>query len=153
MHTPGHTSNHLCFALEEQGVLFPGDHVMGWSTTVVSPPDGDMAAYIDSLRKVAGRHDRTYWPTHGPPVPSPQRYVRALVEHRLERERQVLEAVRSGLVEIPSIVAVLYADVAPELHKPAGRSVLSHLTKLVDDGLVCTADASAPRLRSRFLAV
>jgi glyoxylase-like metal-dependent hydrolase (beta-lactamase superfamily II) len=153
VHTPGHTSNHLCFAFEEEGVLFPGDHVMGWSTTVVSPPDGDMAAYIDSLRKVAGRHDRTYWPTHGPAIPSPQQYVRALVAHRLDRERQVLDAVRSGLVEIPSVVAALYADVAPELHKPAGRSVLSHLVKLVDDGLVRTADAAAPRLRSQYLPV
>ena len=97
VHTPGHTSNHMCFAFAEQGVLFPGDHVMGWSTTVVSPPDGDMAAYVDSLRKVAGRAaDRTYWPTHGPAIDEPQRYVEALVEHRLERERQVLDAVRVG---------------------------------------------------------
>lgn len=152
VHTPGHTSNHMCFSFEEAGVLFPGDHVMGWSTTVVSPPDGDMAAYIESLRKVAGRlRDRTYWPTHGPSIPAPQRYVRALVEHRLERERQVLEAVRSGLVEIPAIVAVLYADVAEHLHKPAGRSVLSHLAKLVAEGQVDTADALPPRLRSQFL--
>jgi glyoxylase-like metal-dependent hydrolase (beta-lactamase superfamily II) len=153
VHTPGHTSNHLCFAFEEQAVLFPGDHVMGWSTTVVSPPDGDMAAYIDSLRKVAGRRDRTYWPTHGPAIPSPQQYVQALVAHRLDRERQVLDAVRAGLDEIPAVVASLYADVAPELHKPAGRSVLSHLVKLVDDGLVRTADAAAPRLRSHYLPV
>ena len=111
----------MCFAFDEEGVLFPGDHVMGWSTTVVSPPDGDMAAYIDSLRKVAGRGDRTYWPTHGPSIPQPQRYVDALVEHRLERERQVLDAVRGGPGEIPAIVALLYADVDEELHKPAGR--------------------------------
>jgi glyoxylase-like metal-dependent hydrolase (beta-lactamase superfamily II) len=150
VHTPGHTSNHLCFAFEEEGVLFPGDHVMGWSTTVVSPPDGDMAAYIDSLRKVAGRADATYWPTHGPSIPSPQEYVAALVEHRLERERQVLDAVRSGLGQIPAIVALLYADVAAELHKPAGRSVLSHLAKLVDDGLVRTADGAGPRLGSSY---
>ena len=132
VHTPGHTSNHMCFAFEEEGVLFPGDHVMGWSTTVVSPPDGDMAAYVESLRKVAGRADRTYWPTHGPSIPSPQRYVDALVEHRLQREQQVLDALRDGLVEIPAIVALLYKDVDEKLHKPAGRSVLSHLAKLVD---------------------
>jgi len=150
VHTPGHTSNHLCFAFEEEAVLFPGDHVMGWSTTVVSPPDGDMAAYIDSLRKVAGRADATYWPTHGPPIPSPQTYVGALVEHRLERERQVLDAVRTGLEQIPAIVALLYVGVAPELHKPAGRSVLSHLAKLVDDGLVRTADGAGPRLGSSY---
>ena len=84
VHTPGHTSNHMCFSVAELGVLFPGDHVMGWSTTVVSPPDGDMAAYVESLRKVAGRRaDRTYWPTHGPAIREPQRYVEALVEHRM----------------------------------------------------------------------
>ena len=134
VHTPGHTSNHLCVAFEEEGVLFPGDHVMGWSTTVVSPSDGDMASYVESLRKVAGRADRTYWPTHGPSITSPQRYVQQLVEHRLVRERQVLEAVQDGVAEIPAIVVRLYADVAPELHKPAGRTVLSHLRKLVADG-------------------
>lgn len=153
VHTPGHTSNHLCFEFAEQRVLFPGDHVMGWSTTVVSPPDGDMAAYIDSLRKVAGRADATFWPTHGPAIDEPQRYVTALVEHRLQRERQVLEAVRSGLVEIPDIVALLYAGVAEELHKPAGRSVLSHLVKLVADGEVRAVGVAAgqrPRLASRF---
>jgi len=151
VHTPGHTSNHLCFAFPEHGVLFPGDHVMGWSTTVVSPPDGDMAAYIDSLRKVAGRSaDRTYWPTHGPSITEPQRYVDALVEHRLERERQVRDAVASGLAEIPDIVAVLYADVDEKLHKPAGRSVLSHLVKLVDEGSIRVAGGARPRLASRY---
>ena len=152
VHTPGHTSNHMCFAFAEEGVLFPGDHVMGWSTTVVSPPDGDMAAYVESLRKVAGRGDRTYWPTHGPSIPSPQRYVSALIEHRLERERQVLAAVRDGLTEIPAIVALLYADVDEGLHKPAGRSVLAHLAKLAAEGMVRVAGGGRPRLRSRFEA-
>lgn len=151
VHTPGHTSNHMCFAFEEEGVLFPGDHVMGWSTTVVSPPDGDMTAYIESLRKVAGRAaDRTYWPTHGPAITDPQQYVNALVEHRLEREQQVLAAVRDGLVEIPAIVALLYANVDEKLHKPAGRSVLSHLAKLVTDGRLRTTDGDRPRLTSRY---
>ena len=150
VHTPGHTSNHLCVAFEEQGILFPGDHVMGWSTTVVSPPDGDMTAYIHSLRKVAGRSDAVYWPTHGPAIPRPQDYVTALVEHRLERERQVLAAVRDGLDTIPAIVARLYAGVREELHKPAGRSVLSHLTKLWDEGKVATADAARPRLTATY---
>jgi glyoxylase-like metal-dependent hydrolase (beta-lactamase superfamily II) len=137
VHTPGHTSNHTCFALEEEAALFPGDHVMGWSTTVVSPPDGDMAAYMESLRKVAGRSaDRTYWPTHGPAITHPQRYVEALVAHRLEREQQVLGAVRDGITEIPAMVAVLYAGVREELHKAAARSVLAHLEKLELDGLV-----------------
>ena len=144
VHTPGHTSNHMCWSFAEEGVLFPGDHVMGWSTTVVSPPDGDMTAYIDSLRKVAGRTDRTYWPTHGPAIPQPQGYVDALVDHRMVRERQVLDAVRGGLGEIPAIVAKLYADVDEKLHKPAGRSVLAHLGKLVDESTVVVVDGGPP---------
>lgn len=150
VHTPGHTSNHECFAFEEQGVLFTGDHVMGWSTTVVSPPDGDMAAYFESLRKVAGRHDRVLWPTHGPAVSQPREYVEFLLAHRLERERQVLDAVRGGASDIGDIVAALYADVDEKLHKAAARSVLAHLVKLVDDGVVATADGAAARRRSEF---
>ena len=150
VHTPGHTSNHMCWALAEDGVLFPGDHVMGWSTTVVSPPDGDMTAYMESLRKVAGRADQVYWPTHGPAIPGPQRYVDALVRHRLQREEQVLAAVRSGLGEIPAIVALLYADVDEKLHKPAGRSVLAHLVKLAAEGRVVVVDGGRPRLASTY---
>ena len=118
-------------------MLFPGDHVMGWSTTVVSPPDGDMAAYVESLRKVAGRRgDRTYWPTHGPAISEPQRYVEALVEHRLQRERQVLDAVRVGSADDPGDRRPALRRRRPELHEPAGRSVLAHLVKLVDEGQV-----------------
>ncbi|HEY0520080.1 MAG TPA: MBL fold metallo-hydrolase [Ilumatobacteraceae bacterium] len=133
VHTPGHTSNHMCYALEEERSLFTGDHVMGWSTTVVSPPDGDMRDYIDSLRKVIARNDASLWPTHGAPVTDPQPFLAAFLEHRLEREAQVLAAVRSGQSAIPGMVEQMYADVRPELHKAAGRSVLSHLIKLVDD--------------------
>lgn len=136
VHTPGHTSNHLCFALHEERALFSGDHVMGWSTTVIAPPDGDMRAYLDSLRLLRERDDAIYWPTHGGPVTDPVPYVDAYLDHRLERERQVLECVRRGVGEIPSIVAELYVDVPEELHKAAGRSVLAHLVKLVADGLV-----------------
>jgi glyoxylase-like metal-dependent hydrolase (beta-lactamase superfamily II) len=153
VHTPGHTSNHMCWAFAEEGVLFPGDHVMGWSTTVVSPPDGDMTAYVDSLRKVAGRADRIYWPTHGPAIVNPRSYVDALVAHRVERERQVLDAVRGGLNQIPAIVAVLYADVDEKLHKPAGRSVLAHLVKLVGEGSVVVTDGDRARLSSQYAAV
>ena len=152
VHTPGHTSNHTCYALAEPSVLFTGDHVMGWSTTVVSPPDGHMADYIESLRKVAGRHDAMLIPTHGPPRRDGPEYVTALVGHRLERERQVVDAVRRGLDTIPAIVAELYADVRPELHKPAGRSVLAHLVKLVDEGAVAVDGGSPPRLASTYAA-
>ena len=155
LHTPGHTSNHTCFALAGGGagrVLFTGDHVMGWSTTVVSPPDGDMDAYMESLRLVAGRDDDVAIPTHGAPIPNASRYVTQLVEHRVERERQVLDAVRRGLATIPAMVTELYAAVRVELHRPAGASVLGHLVKLVDDGLVIVEDGNRPRLDSTFHA-
>ena len=152
VHTPGHTSNHLCYAFDEERALFTGDHVMGWSTTVVSPPDGDMRAYMESLRKVAARDDQILWPTHGSPVTDPQPFLAAYLAHRLEREAQVLDQVRAGVSAIASIVAVLYASVREELHKPAGRSVLSHLVKLVDDGLVAVADGAPPTLKSTFRA-
>jgi glyoxylase-like metal-dependent hydrolase (beta-lactamase superfamily II) len=149
VHTPGHTSNHTCFALEEESALFTGDHVMGWSTTIVSPPDGDMRAYVDSLRKVQGRADATLWPTHGAPVTDPAPFLQAYLDHRLEREAQVLEMVRAGVPKIVDIVDVLYADVKPELHKPARRSVLAHLVKLVADGQVA-CDTERPRVRSLY---
>jgi glyoxylase-like metal-dependent hydrolase (beta-lactamase superfamily II) len=136
VHTPGHTSNHMCYALDEEHSLFTGDHIMGWSTTIVSPPDGDMRAYIDSLRKVMDRNDTSLWPTHGAPVTSPRPFLQAFLEHRLEREAQVLAAVRSGQSEIEGMVKTMYADVREELHKAAARSVLSNLIKLVDDGVV-----------------
>ncbi len=152
VHTPGHTSNHTCFALADERALFTGDHVMGWSTTVVSPPDGNMAAYIDSLRRVSGRNDAVLWPTHGPPRDDAAAYVAALIEHRLERERGVLDTVRSGRSTIPEIVSVLYADVRPELHKPAGRSVWAHLEQLVEEGLV-VIDADVPTLDGTYRPV
>ena len=153
VHTPGHTSNHMCWALSEESALFTGDHVMGWSTTVVSPPDGDMAAYIDSLRKVAARRDAVLWPTHGPPRDDAVEYVAGLVEHRLERERGVLDAVRSGLTDVKQIVGLLYAAVDVKLHKAAGYSVWGHLVKLVDDGLVVTADGGRPLPNSTYVPV
>jgi glyoxylase-like metal-dependent hydrolase (beta-lactamase superfamily II) len=153
LHTPGHTSNHMCFVLDDgtTRTLFTGDHVMGWSTTVVSPPDGDMSAYLESLRVVAGRNDDVAIPTHGSPIPDPAVFVNDLIEHRLQREAQVLDAVRGGLDTIPGMVEVLYAEVRKELHSPARRSVLAHLVKLVDDGVVALAgDEPRPRLDSTF---
>ena len=152
VHTPGHTSNHMCYALDEARALFTGDHVMGWSTTIVSPPDGDMRAYIDSLRKVQGRADSVLWPTHGAPVTDPAPFLQAYLDHRLEREAQVLEMVRAGVTKIVDIVDILYVDVKPELHKPARRSVLAHLVKLVNDGQVA-CDTDKPRVRSIYTAV
>lgn len=136
VHTPGHTPNHLCFALDRHGALFTGDHVMGWSTTVVSPPDGDMTAYLDSLRKVAARGDSELWPTHGPSVAAPREYLQFLIDHRLERERQILDLVDTGTTDVGAIVAVLYAGVDPGLHEPAARSVQAHLHKLRHEGRI-----------------
>jgi len=132
VHTPGHTSNHLCYALVEENALFSGDHVMGWSTTVVSPPDGDMRAYIDSLERLRARREETFWPTHGPPIPRPSEFVRALLEHRFEREDQILACLADGPTTIPQIVETMYADVGRHLHAAAARSVLSHLIHMVE---------------------
>jgi glyoxylase-like metal-dependent hydrolase (beta-lactamase superfamily II) len=137
--TPGHTSNHLCFALAEEKALFTGDHVMGWSTTVVAPPDGDMAAYMASLAKLLDRDDAIYHPTHGEPVTDPQRFVRGLITHRKQRENQILKLLGDGPQAIPAMVAVMYAMVDKRLHPAAGRSVLAHLIDLEARGRVARA--------------
>lgn len=151
--TPGHTSNHMCVALVQGRALFTGDHVMGWSTTVVSPPDGDMRAYIESLRKVQQRTDDTLWPTHGGPVTNPQEYLAQYLQHRLDREAQILQCLANGVTNIAAMVAVLYADVRTELHRIAGRSVLAHLIKLIGDSQVVVTDGSAPRRSADFALV
>jgi glyoxylase-like metal-dependent hydrolase (beta-lactamase superfamily II) len=136
VYTPGHTSNHMCFALKEEQALFSGDHVMGWSTTVVTPPDGDMAQYMASLRKLRARDDRILYPTHGAPIRDPAPFLDAYIAHRLEREAQILAAIRDGLSTIPEMVARMYADVDKRLHPAASRSVLAHLIQLEDEGRV-----------------
>jgi glyoxylase-like metal-dependent hydrolase (beta-lactamase superfamily II) len=136
VHTPGHTSNHMCFALREEKALFTGDHIMGWSTTVVTPPDGDMAQYIASVRKLEARDDRTLYPTHGAPITDPKPFLAAYVAHRLDRERQVLACIADGVATIPDMVARMYADVDKRLHPAASRSVLAHLIKLEQEGRV-----------------
>lgn len=132
--TPGHTSNHLCFAFGD--ALFSGDHVMGWSTTVVVPPDGDMAAYMQSLDKLRQREDRIYYPAHGPAVENPRQYVRHLMGHRMQREKQILRLVSERARAIPDIVANAYPGLDPRLVVAAGGSVLAHLIDLERRGLV-----------------
>jgi glyoxylase-like metal-dependent hydrolase (beta-lactamase superfamily II) len=132
--TPGHTSNHLCFAY--QGALLTGDHVMGWSTTVVFPPDGDMAAYMASLDKLRQRDDRIYYPAHGTAVTKPQQYVRGLMGHRMQRERQILKLVGERPLAISEIVASAYPGLDPRLVTAAGGSVFAHLLDLERRGLV-----------------
>ena len=134
VHTPGHTNNHLCFALQEESALFSGDQVMGWSTTVVSPPDGDMRDYIQSCRKLLDRDDATYWPTHGPCITDPKKYVAALIEHREQREVAITAALQAGTNTIAEIVADMYKDVAINLHAAAARVVHAHLVHMMQTG-------------------
>lgn len=134
--TPGHTSNHLCFALREEAALFTGDHVMGWSTSVISPPDGDMTAYMRSMQRLLDRDDAIYYPAHGEPIENPQRLVRGMMGHRKQREGQILRFLeRHGDSAIPDMVADMYKGVDPRLHGAAGRSVLAHLIDLDGRGL------------------
>jgi glyoxylase-like metal-dependent hydrolase (beta-lactamase superfamily II) len=145
VYTPGHTSNHMCFALREEKALFTGDHVMGWSTTVVTPPDGDMAQYMASLRKLLTRDDATLYPTHGGPIHGPKPFIRAYIDHRLEREAQIVICLRDGVSTIPEMVARMYIDVDKRLHPAAARSVLAHLIQLEQEGRVVTSGSSSGR--------
>jgi len=148
VHTPGHTSNHLCFALEEERVLFSGDHVMGWSTSVIAPPDGNMRDYLRSLGKLLERDDAVYWPTHGPAITDPRPFVGAFIEHRREREAAILHRLAEGDTEIPAMVRAIYVGLPQVLHGAAGRSVLAHLIELVAEGRVETDEA--PRVDGRY---
>ena len=134
--TPGHTSNHLAFALPESGALFSGDHVMGWSTTIVSPPDGDMGDYMASLDKLLGREDRVYYPAHGDQVDNPRRLVRGMLGHRKQREGQIARAIERGTHDIPAMVAAMYVGLQPKLLGAAERSVLAHLIDMERRGIV-----------------
>src|SRR4051812_18514984 len=150
VHTPGHTSNHLCYALREQGALFSGDHVMGWSTSVITPPDGDMVAFLASLRLLLGREDASYWPTHGPQITQPKALVSAYLEHRQERTDQVVAALAAGPATIVEIVPRIYAEVAKTLWVPAAMSIYAHLVQLVDEGRVAVDDGGPAKRTSRY---
>ncbi len=132
--TPGHTMNHQAFALPQEQALFSGDHVMGWSTSIVAPPDGAMRPYMDSLDKLLARDDATYWPGHGGAIAEPGRYVAALIGHRRARETAILARLAAGDTTIPSIVTNVYKDLDPRLHGAAALSVLAHLEDLVTRG-------------------
>jgi len=136
--TPGHTSNHICYALREENALFSGDHIMGWSTTVVTPPDGNMADYLASLELIKARGFATLWPTHGPPITEVIPFIDAYVEHRRDRERQILEQLEAGETHIKSMVPKIYAAVDPRLYPAAAHSVLAHVIELVRSGRVST---------------
>lgn len=136
LHTPGHTANHLCFHLKEENTLFVGDHIMGWATTVISPPDGDMTQYLNSLKRVIELAPDKLVPTHGPWVDNPVRFVRAIITHRRMREGQIVRRLEKRPETIDTMVAEMYKDVDPRLHPAAARSVLAHLIALVDEGRV-----------------
>ena len=150
--TPGHTCNHLCFALREENACLSGDHIMGWSTTVVAPPDGDMADYMDSLEKIRVKGFETLWPTHGDPVRGKDfvnTFITEYAKHRRAREAAILEHLRNGETSIPAMVEIMYADVEKRLHPAAAMSVLGHMIALIKTGVVVSPDA-APTVRSRF---
>lgn len=148
VHTPGHTANHICFALDQENALFSGDHVMGWSTTVVVPPDGDMTQYYASLRKVMAAGFGTLWPTHGPPVTDPGPFLEAYLAHRLAREAQVLGVLGRGPAMIDTLVDEIYVGLDPRLRRAAAASVLAHLLHLVQAGQVVSD--GRPGLESSF---
>ena len=148
--TPGHCANHLCFALLEEGVLFSGDHVMAWSTSVIAPPDGSMRAYMDSLEKLRRRDEKIYWPGHGGPVLEPQRYLRALIHHRRQREASILAALGDGAQTIPALVAKVYVGLSPTLTGAAGLSTLAHLEDLRERGLIVAGAPDGGEARFRL---
>lgn len=151
IHTPGHCSNHLCFELKEERSLFSGDHVMGWATSVVGPPDGSMKNYMESLRKLLPfNHDR-YWPTHGPAIPNPSDYVSSFISHREEREEQIVSFLRKGPQKIADFVPEMYAKYDKRLWYPAAGSVHAHLLHMVETGRAEVVDAAEePKLTATY---
>jgi glyoxylase-like metal-dependent hydrolase (beta-lactamase superfamily II) len=149
VHTPGHAPDHLCFDLEGTGILFSGDHVMGWNTSVVAPPQGNMGDYLRSLELLGERADRVYLPGHGGQVDEPQRLVKAFLLHRRMREQAILACIRSGTNTVEAIVPVIYRDLNPKLLNAASLSVLAHVEHLISRGLVrCDSPLSADRVLS-----
>ena len=136
LHTPGHTSNHICYCYREAKALFSGDHVMGWSTSVISPPDGNMKAYMNSLRLLLDRDDELYWPTHGPAIHNPQAFVQSFIDHRNNREEQIMKCLRSDMRYISAMVKSMYTDVPEILHPAAALSVQAHLEHMIETGRV-----------------
>lgn len=149
LQTPGHTANHLCFTLAAEGALFTGDHVMGWATTVIAPPDGSMRDYMASIEGLRARDDRIYWPGHGEPVRDPGRYLRALVHHRRAREAAILQRLEAGDATIAEIVARIYEGLDRRLHGAAAMTVFAHMEDLIARGLA--GCEGAPKLEARFL--
>jgi len=149
LHTPGHAPDHLCLALDGTKVLFSGDHVMGWNTSVIAPPEGSMSDYMAALERLGQRDDELYLPGHGGQVTAPQRLVKAFLLHRRMREQAILECIRSGTNTVRAIVPAIYRDLNPKLVNAASLSVLAHVEHLIARGLVgCEGPPSADRVLS-----
>mgnify|MGYP001158302129 CR=1 FL=1 len=148
LHTPGHTSNHLCYHLQEENALFTGDHVMGWSTTIVAPPDGDMGQYLSSLRLLLQRNDRCYVPTHGPLIENPQVYVKSLLEHRRSRQDQIIKCLGRGESQISQMVNSMYPYLEQEMRPAAALQVLAALIDLTEQRRVLVS--GPPTLESSY---
>ena len=148
--TPGHTANHLCFALDEEETLFTGDHVMAWSTSIVAPPDGAMADYMASLRRLMARGDRRLIPAHGNAIDDPAPFLAGLERHRLGREKAVLDRLAAGEETIAAMVATIYADVDRRLHGAAALSLLAHVEDLTARGILACDGTPSPTARLRF---
>lgn len=144
VHTPGHTSNHVCYGLREESLLFTGDHVMGWATSVISPPDGDLFDYLASLDKLLTRNDVRYWPTHGPAIDNPHDHVRGFIAHRRGREQQIVDRLADGAATIKDLVPGMYHDVDKRLWRAAANSVFAHLLALQRAGRVTATGSEAP---------
>ena len=149
--TPGHTSNHLCYALKEENACFTGDHIMGWSTTVITPPDGDMTDYLASLELIRARNFTTLWPTHGPPIREVTPFIDAYIEHRQERVDQILNALKAGPARIKDLVPRLYTDVDPRLWPAAARSMQAAMIHLVRKGILATDGTPGPESEYRLI--
>ena len=149
LHTPGHISNHLCFALREEAAVFSGDHVMGWSTTIIPPPDGNLNSYLDSLRLLIPRSDSVYYPTHGAPITDPATLVPALLAHREARTDQIMGCLADGIDTIKEMVLRMYTHVPKQLYPAAGASVMSHLVALCETGTVECSDPK-PQPKSSY---
>ena len=143
LHTPGHTSNHVCYALLDENTLFCGDHVMAWSTSVISPPDGHMGDYLAQLARIRDRDFDILWPTHGPAVREPRAFIQAYIDHRMAREAQILREIEAGRTGVRDMVASMYANVDKRLHPAAAHSVLAHIIHLVETGRIrCDGEPS-----------
>ena len=134
VYSPGHAANHLSYWLESDNALFCGDAVMGWSTTIVSPPDGNMKDYMQTLQRFSARDDRIYYPTHGAPIKDPQTYVQALIDHRIERENQVIDCVRAGVNSLDRMLPEVYSDLDKSMYPAAAQSLLATIVCLLEQG-------------------